>query len=232
MKEYFEKGLEKIGMFFDEDKIEKSLKYLKLLKEYNSHTNITAIREDKDIVEKHFIDSLLLQSLLRKEDREIIDIGTGAGFPGMPLAIFNLDKNFTLVDSIQKKTKFLELVKDELKLENVKILCGRAEELIEGKRETYDVGLCRGVSNLSVILEYEMPFIKVGGRFLPQKLVGTTETLAAEKALKVLNSRIVKQHEFILPYSNEKRLVIEIIKDKKVDKKYPRKTGIPLKKPL
>lgn len=232
MKEYFEKGLEKIGMFFDEDKIEKSLKYLKLLKEYNSHTNITAIREDKDIVEKHFIDSLLLQSLLRKEDRKIIDIGTGAGFPGMPLAIFNLDKNFTLVDSIQKKTKFLELVKDELKLENVKILCGRAEELIDGKRETYDVGLCRGVSNLSVILEYEMPFIKVGGRFLPQKLAGTTETLAAEKALKVLNSRIVKQHEFILPYSNEKRLVIEIIKDKKVDKKYPRKTGIPLKKPL
>lgn len=232
MKDYLEKGLEKLNISFDENKIEKSLKYLKLLKEYNSHTNITAIREDRDIIEKHFIDSLLLQSLLRQEDKELIDIGTGAGFPGMILAIFNPDKNFTLVDSIQKKIKFLELVKDELKLENVEILCGRAEELIEEKRETYDVGLCRGVSNLSVILEYEIPFIKVGGRFLPQKMVGTTETLTAENALKILNSRILKQHEFVLPYSNEKRLVIEIIKDKKVDKKYPRKTGIPLKKPL
>lgn len=232
MKDYLKKGLEKINVSFDEDKIEKSLKYLKLLKEYNSHTNITAIREDTDIVEKHFIDSLLLQSLLNEEDKKIIDIGTGAGFPGMLLAIFNPNKHFTLVDSIQKKTKFLELIKSELKLENVEVLCGRAEELIVGRRETYDIGLCRGVSNLSVILEYEIPFIKVGGRFLPQKLVGTKETMMAENALKILNSKIVKHHEFALPYSNEQRLVIEIIKDKKTDKKYPRKTGIPLKKPL
>lgn len=232
MKDYLEKGLEKINVSFDEDKIEKSLKYLKLLKEYNSHTNITAIREGTDIVEKHFIDSLLLQSLLNEEDKRIIDIGTGAGFPGMVLAIFNPNKHFTLVDSIQKKTKFLELIKSELELENVEVLCGRAEELIVGRRETYDIGLCRGVSNLSVILEYETPFIKVGGRFLPQKLVGTKETMTAENALKVLNSKIVKQYEFTLPYSNEQRLVIEIIKDKKTDKKYPRKTGIPLKKPL
>ncbi len=232
MKNYFEKGLEKIKIEYDEEKIDKSLKYLKLLQEYNSHTNITAIRNENDIIEKHFIDSLLLQTFLKKEDKKIIDIGTGAGFPGMVLAIFNSDKNFTLIDSIQKKTKFLELVKKELNLENVEIICGRAEEIIEKRRETYDIGLCRGVSNLSVILEYEIPFLKVGGRFLPQKMVGTEEILTANNALKLLSSKIISQHQFSLPYSEEKRLVVEIIKEKETEKKYPRKIGVPLKKPL
>lgn len=232
MKNYFEEGLKKIEVSYDEDKIEKSLKYLKLLQEYNSHTNITAIRNKADIIEKHFLDSLLLQSLLKETDKNLIDIGTGAGFPGMILAIFNPDKNFTLMDSVKKKTNFLELVKEELNLQNVEVINGRAEEVIQQKRETYDVGLCRGVSNLSVILEYEIPFLKVGARFLPQKMVGTGELETSTNALKVLNSRVVKEYEFSLPYSEEKRLVIEILKEKKTDKKYPRNTGIPLKKPL
>lgn len=232
MKNYFEEGLKRIKVFYDEDKIEKSLKYLKLLQDYNSHTNITAIRNEADIIEKHFLDSLLLQALLKEKDKKIIDIGTGAGFPGMILAIFNPDKNFTLMDSIKKKTAFLELVKEELKLQNVEVINGRAEEVIQQKREIYDVGLCRGVSNLSVILEYEIPFLKVGARFLPQKMVGTGELEASSNALKILNSKVVKEYEFSLPYSGEKRLVIEILKEKKTDKKYPRNTGIPLKKPL
>lgn len=232
MKNYFEEGLKRIKVFYDEDKIEKSLKYLKLLQDYNSHTNITAIRNEADIIEKHFLDSLLLQALLKEKDKKIIDIGTGAGFPGMILAIFNPDKNFTLMDSIKKKTAFLELVKEELKLQNVEVINGRAEEVIQQKREIYDVGLCRGVSNLSVILEYEIPFLKVGARFLPQKMVGTGELEASSNALKILNSKVVKEYEFSLPYSEEKRLVIEILKEKKTDKKYPRNTGIPLKKPL
>lgn len=232
MKEYFEIALKKINVVYDEEKINKSLKYLQLLQDYNSHTNITAIRNEKDIIEKHFVDSLLLQTLIRDEDKKIIDIGTGAGFPGMMLAIFNPDKEFTLLDSIQKKTKFLELVKEELDLKNIEIICGRAEEVVENRREIYDLGLCRGVSNLSVILEYEIPFIKVHGRFLPQKMVGTEEVVTAENALKVLSSKILKQYKFNLPYSNEERLVIEIYKEKKTDKKYPRKIGIPLKKPL
>lgn len=232
MKEYFETALKKINIIYDEEKINKSLKYLQLLQDYNSHTNITAIRNEKDIIEKHFIDSLLLQSLIKDEDKKIIDIGTGAGFPGMMLAIFNPDKEFTLLDSIQKKTKFLELVKEKLGLENVEVICGRAEEVIESRRETYDLGLCRGVSNLSVILEYEIPFIKVKGRFLPQKMVGTEEIFTAENALKLLFAKIEKQYKFNLPYSNEERLIVEIYKEKKTDMRYPRKTGIPLKKPL
>ena len=117
-------------------------------------------------------------------------------------------------------------------LKNVEIINGRAEEIIKDRREKYDVGLCRGVSNLSVILEYEIPFLKVNGRFLPQKMVGTDEIKNSSNALKVLNSKIVKEYEFKLPFSNEDRLVIEILKIKKTDTKYPRKTGIPLKKPL
>ncbi len=104
MKDYFKEGLEKIKVFYDENKIEKSLKYLEILLDYNSHTNLTAIREEKAIIEKHFLDSLLLQNLLKEEDKTLIDIGTGAGFPGMMLAIFNENKKFTLLDSVRKKT--------------------------------------------------------------------------------------------------------------------------------
>lgn len=232
MKDYFKKGLEEIKIPYDEDKVEKSLKYLELLLEYNSHTNITAIREEKAVIEKHFLDSLLLQGLLKIEDKNIIDIGTGAGFPGMMLAIFNEDKNFTLLDSVRKKIDFLEIVKNELDLKNVELVNSRAEEFIENRREKYNVGLCRGVSNLAVILEYEIPFLKVNGRFLPQKMVGTNEINSSINALKILNSKILREYEFKLPFSKEERLVIEILKMKKTDLKYPRKTGIPLKKPL
>ena len=232
MKDYFKEGLEKIKVSYDEDKIEKSLKYLEILLDYNSHTNLTAIREEKAIIEKHFLDSLLLQNLLKEEDETLIDIGTGAGFPGMMLAIFNENKKFTLLDSVRKKTDFLELIKSELNLKNVEIINGRAEEIIKDRREKYDVGLCRGVSNLSVILEYEIPFLKVNGRFLPQKMVETDEVKNSSNALKVLNSKILKEYKFKLPFSNEDRLVIEILKTNKTDKKYPRKIGIPLKKPL
>ena len=232
MKDYFKEGLEKIKVSYDEDKIEKSLKYLEILLDYNSHTNLTAIREEKAIIEKHFLDSLLLQNLLKDEDKTLIDIGTGAGFPGMILAIFSEDKKFTLLDSVRKNTGFLEFVKNELALNNVEVINGRAEEIIKDRREKYDVGLCRGVSNLSVILEYEIPFLKVNGRFLPQKMVGTDEVENSSNALKILNSKIVKEYEFKLPFSNEDRLIIEILKTKKTDTKYPRKTGIPLKKPL
>ena len=232
MKDYFKEGLEKIKVSYDEDKIEKSLKYLEILLDYNSHTNLTAIREEKAIIEKHFLDSLLLQNLLKEEDETLIDIGTGAGFPGMMLAIFNENKNFTLLDSVRKKTDFLELIKTELDLKNVDIINDRAEEIIKDRREKYDVGLCRGVSNLSVILEYEIPFLKVNGRFLPQKMVRTDEIKNSSNALKILNSKILKEYEFKLPFSKEDRLVIEILKMKKTDEKYPRKTGIALKKPL
>lgn len=233
MRSYLIEGLEKINILYDKDKIDKTLQYLQLLLDYNSHTNITAIRDEKEIIEKHFLDSLLLQSLIEETDKKAIDIGTGAGFPGLILAIFNPNMKFTLLDSVGKKTKFLDIVKENLELLNVEVVNMRAEEFIKSdNRETYDLGFCRGVSNLSVILEYEIPFLKVGGRFLPQKMVGTTEIKNSKKALRVLSSKILKEHKFNLPFLNEERLVIEIIKRDKTNIKYPRKTGVPLKSPL
>lgn len=205
--------------------------YLEMLMEKNKFMNLTAIREKDDIIEKHFEDSLLLNSLLKNEDKNIIDIGTGAGFPGLVLAIVNPDKNFLLVDSVKKKIDFINQVIERLKLKNVKTSTKRAEELIENMREKFDIGLCRGVANLRIILEYEIPFLKVGGKFLPQKL-NDNEVFEATNAMKLLDCELIEVHKFTLPNSKDERTVIEIRKKAKTQTKYPRKTGIPAKKPL
>lgn len=233
MKNYLLEGIKKIGLEYTEEKIEKLYRYLNMLVEYNSHTNLTAIRDEEGIIEKHFLDSLLLQPYIPFGAKKAIDIGTGAGFPGMVLAIFNPEIKFTLMDSISKKTKFLEMVKEELNLTNVEVITSRAEDFIsESNRETYDIGLCRGVSKLNVILEYLIPFLKVGGVFLSQKMDGTGEEKEAENALKVLNSYIEVAHILELPYSKDRRIVIEIFKESSTEKKYPRRSGQALKKPL
>ncbi|WP_068268607.1 16S rRNA (guanine(527)-N(7))-methyltransferase RsmG [Caviibacter abscessus] len=205
--------------------------YLEMLIEKNKVMNLTAIREKEDIIEKHFMDSLLLNDLLKKEDKNIIDIGTGAGFPGLVLAIVNPDKNFLLVDSVKKKIDFINEVIAKLELKNVKTSTKRAEELIENMREKFDVGLCRGVANLRIILEYEIPFLKVNGRFLPQKL-NDGELKDSENAMKLLSCKLTNIHRFNLPNSKDERVVLEIKKIKKTELKYPRKTGIPVKNPL
>lgn len=233
MREFLISGLKEIGVEYTEKKVDNLLKYLSLLLEYNSHTNLTAMRDEKLIIEKHFLDSLLLQNLIKWDMKSAIDVGTGAGFPGMVLAIFNENIRFTLMDSIGKKTKFLQMVKDELGLENAEIVTSRAEDFIsDEKRESYDLGLCRGVSKLSTILEYIIPFLKEEGIFLSQKMEGTGEEAEAENALTILKSEIVEIFNFNLPFSKDSRVVIEIRKKEKTDKKYPRRAGIPLKRPL
>lgn len=233
MREYLIEGINKIGIKYTDKKIDDLINYLNLLVNYNSHTNLTAIRDEEGILEKHFLDSLLVQEFIPSGAKKIIDIGTGAGFPGMVLAIINPEIKFTLMDSIGKKTKFLELVKEELNLENVEVVTARAEEFInEENRETYDIGLCRGVSKLNTILEYMIPFLKVDGIFLSQKMEGTGEEQEAQNALSILNSHIGQVHTLKLPYCGDQRLIVEVIKDKTTDKKYPRRTGMALKKPL
>ena len=232
MNDFIKRGCQKLNINLSPKDVNSLLVYLEHLLEYNSHTNLTAIREPLDIIEKHFFDSMLLCSLVRKEAEKAIDIGTGAGFPGMVLAILNPNISFTLMDSVRKKTKFLEELKDKLKLENVEIITGRAEEVINDSiRETYDLGLCRGVSKLNTILEYMMPFLKVGGYFLAQKMSGE-EIEGAKNAFKELKSEIIMVHGLELPFSNDKRIVIEVEKKDKTDKKYPRKIGMPSKNPL
>ena len=233
MREYLLEGIKKIGLEYTEEKVDNLIKYLNLLVEYNSHTNLTAIRDEKGIIEKHFLDSLLLQNLIKEGTEKAIDIGTGAGFPGMVLAIFNPEIEFTLMDSIGKKTKFLQLVKENLDLTNVTVVTSRAEDYInDGNRESYDLGLCRGVSKLSTILEYILPFLKIDGEFLSQKMEGTGEEQEATNALNILKGRIENIYDLNLPYCNDPRVVIRIKKYESNEKKYPRRAGIPLKRPL
>jgi 16S rRNA methyltransferase gidB len=230
-KKYFEELLTKSSIEVNDETKGKMLNFLELLYEKNQVMNLTAIRDKEGMLEKHFIDSLLLTKVIKDEEKSFIDVGTGAGFPGLVLAIFYPEKNFLLVDSVRKKIEFINEVIEKLGLENMKTSFERAEELIKGKRETFDVALCRGVANLRIILEYMIPFIKINGRFLPQKL-NLNEVEESGNALKLLGSTIEEIHKFNLPKCGDERIILEIVKNKKTHEKYPRKTGIPAKKPL
>lgn len=231
MKNKLEEYLKISDIVLNEKQIENLIKYLDLLIETNKVMNLTAIREEESIFEKHFIDSLLLTKIIREDEKNIIDIGTGAGFPGLVLSIVYPDKNFLLVDSVKKKISFINTVIEKIGLKNVKTSTERAEELIKDNREKFDVALCRGVANLRIILEYLIPFLKVHGRFLPQKL-NINELEESKNALKTLNSEIINIYNFRLPISRDERIILEIVKKSKTNKIYPRAVGIPSKKPL
>ena len=231
MKNKLEQYLKISDITLNEKQIENLIKYLDLLIETNKVMNLTAIREEEAILEKHLIDSLLLTKLIKDDEKNIIDIGTGAGFPGLVLSIVYPNKNFLLVDSVKKKISFINSVIEKIGLKNVKTSTERAEELIKNNRDKFDVALCRGVANLRIILEYLIPFLKVNGRFLPQKL-NVNELEESKNALKTLNSEIINIHNFKLPISGDERIILEIVKKSKTEKIYPRAVGIPSKKPL
>lgn len=231
IKDYFCNLLLKSEISVENDRIDKMTEFLNFLYEKNKVVNLTAIRDKKGMAEKHFVDSLLLTKIIGKDEKKLVDIGTGAGFPGLVLAIYYPEKEFLLVDSVRKKIDFINEVVEKLQLKNVKTSFERAEELINGNRETFDIALCRGVANLRVILEYMIPFVKTGGRFLPQKL-NLNELEESENALKILNSSVEDIYKFSLPECGDERIIFGIRKIKKTDTKYPRKTGIPAKKPL
>ena len=230
-KDYFLELLKKSSIVLEDEVIDKLLKYMNIVYEKNKVINLTAIREKDEILEKHLIDSLFLMELIHGEDKQIIDVGTGAGFPGLVLAIVYPEKQFLLVDSVRKKVEFLNEVIDELEIENAVTSSERAEELIKDRRESFDVALCRGVAKLRIIIEYMIPFLKVKGRFLAQKLT-VDEIPESQNALNSLNAEIVETNMFELPTIRDERVIIEIVKKKETSDKYPRKTGVPSKNPL
>lgn len=227
-----------MGISLSNEQEEKFNKYYKLLIEWNKQMNLTSITELEEVKIKHFLDSAALLKFIDKEQlkgKTMIDVGTGAGFPGIPLAILCPELKITLLDSLAKRVRFLEAVANECGLENVIAVHGRAEDMgqMSEYREKYDYAVSRAVANLSTLSEYCIPFVKVGGYFLPYKSMKTDEEiLEGENALSILKSGIEKVEKFKLPMSEHERSILFIHKQMETDKRYPRKAGKPTKKPL
>lgn len=223
-----------INVDINEEQANKFYKYMELLLEWNEKMNLTAITEPDEVILKHFIDSITVEKYINKEAK-IIDVGTGAGFPGIPLSIIRNDLNITLMDSLNKRIKFLDEVVEKNNLINVDTVHSRAEELARNSdyREKFDVATSRAVASLNVLLEYMVPFIKVGGYCICMKGSNVDEELDnAKKALNVLNCKVEKVERFNLPGSDYGRNIIIIKKIGETSKKYPRKPGTPAKEPL
>ena len=218
----------------DSSKKEKFDKYLELLQEWNNKINLTAITDKDGIELKHFYDSLTISEYI-KSNSSLIDVGTGAGFPGIPLKIKDESIKLTLLDSLNKRLLFLEEVEKELKLENVENVHGRAEDIGQDKkyREKFDYATSRAVARLSVLVEYLLPFVKLGGYCICMKGPNIEEELKdAEKAIKILGGEIEKIDNFKLENDENERNIIIIKKIKNTPKQYPRKAGIPTKEPI
>lgn len=232
----FTKGLKELELELSERQIEQFLQFYELLVEWNKVMNLTGITEYEEVISKHFLDSLLLLKAYDMNQTEsIIDIGTGAGFPGIPLKIVFPQKKFVLLDSLGKRIKFLETVVDNLGLKNIELIHGRAEDYAKRKeyREQFDLAVSRAVANLASLSEYCIPFVKVNGMFISYKSGNIQEELEqSEKALYLLGATRKEYKELHLPDTAIVRSFVMIEKLKNTSKKYPRKAGMPTKEPL
>ena len=232
--EIMQEKLKKLEIHFSMEQTEQFFEYMKLLIDWNEKINLTAITEPEEIITKHFIDSLTILKYI-KNDYKIVDVGTGAGFPGIPLCIMNPTIKMTLVDSLNKRLIFLQEVVNTLKLKNIEIVHARAEELGQNikYRETFDVATSRAVANLSTLSEYLIPLVKINGKIISMKASNAKQEIdEAQNAIQILGGQIESIEEFNLPESDIGRTVIIINKNKPTSKKYPRKAGTPSKEPL
>ncbi|KJS20019.1 MAG: hypothetical protein VR72_16390 [Clostridiaceae bacterium BRH_c20a] len=237
MKNKLSFALEKEGFSLTIEQLDKFIMFSSLIKEWNTKINLTSLDEDDDIIYKHFLDSLFcLKTGHDWQGKKIIDVGTGAGFPGIPLKIIlGDDIELTLFDSVQKKVNFLGIVVKELGLKGVKCIHGRAEEYGKMKdyREKYDIVLARAVARLPLLLELCMPFVNLGGFFIAMKgPEGTKELDESEYALNQLGGKYNNINKFFLKDQDYTRVLISFGKNKLTPGKYPRKAGVPQKKPL
>lgn len=229
--EKFKNEVKKLGINVTIDEIEKLEKYALLLKEWNEKINLTAITDKKQVFLKHFYDSLTIVKMidLNKVD-SLCDLGTGAGFPGIVLKIFFPNLNITLVDALNKRIKFLEVIVNELSLENVTLIHDRIEEYGKKNRECFDVVTARALASFPVLLEYSASLIKIGGHLLAMR--GNNDSLDGKNALKVLHLKINKVIEFKLPFEESNRTLIDVVKLEKTSLKFPRRYAEIKKKSL
>lgn len=233
-KEVLKNNASKVDVILNDEMLDKFFKYKNLIIEWNEKINLTAITEDLDFIIKHFIDSLTINKYI-EEGKNVIDIGTGAGFPGIPLKILNEDNKIVLFDSLNKRLKVLDDIIQKLELQNVETLHGRAEETFKNKkyRENYDIAVSRAVASLNVLVELMLPAVKVGGKCICMKGNNADiEIEEAKKAIKELGGEIEKVEKIVLPELNLERNIIVIKKVKQTPNKYPRKPGTPQKLPI
>lgn len=236
-EEFIEKMQEKsifLNIHFSVKQTEQFFEYMNLLIEWNKKMNLTAIIEPEEIILKHFIDSMTILKNI-ENGAKIVDVGTGAGFPGIPLSIMKSDLKITLVDSLNKRLIFLQEVVHKLQLKNVEIIHARAEEFGQNKkyRENFDIATSRAVANLATLSEYLIPLVKVGGKVVAMKASELQQEVEdAKKAINILGGKIEKIEEFNLPQSNIGRTIVTIKKEKQTPNKYPRKPGTPSKEPI
>lgn len=234
--EKFKSGLNKLKIDLSEQQIQQFLKYYEMLIEKNKVMNLTAITEFEDVVEKHFLDSLsLIQQIELYQELKVLDLGTGAGFPGIPLKIAFPNLNIVLMDSLNKRINFLNEVIEDLQLKNIVAVHGRAEEMARKTeyRENFDLCVSRAVANLASLSEYCLPFVTQGGSFISYKSGEIEAELSqSKKAIFVLGGKIESVKKFRLVETDAERSFVQIKKVKKTSKTYPRKAGTPSKNPI
>lgn len=236
LNELLKKSCDEIGINLDNEKIEKFIKYKDLLLDWNKKINLTAITDEREIILKHFVDSLSVACGINFFDGiNIIDVGTGAGFPGIPVKVFYENSNITLLDSLNKRIQFLEEVVKKLNLKNVICIHSRAEDAGQSEiyREMYDLCVSRALADLSVLCEYCLPFVKVDGIFVSLKGPDITDELEnAKEALNILGGEVVEVKKITIPETEITHSLIIIKKVRHTPTKFPRKSGKIVKSPI
>ena len=229
----FVKYIKELNIELDDIKLNQLKKYYELLITWNEKINLTAITDQEQVYLKHFYDSLTLSKIIDlNQELSLVDIGTGAGFPGIVLKILFPNLKITLIDSLNKRIEFLKLVIKELNLKDIEAIHTRIEEYSKVNREQFDIATARAVAPLNILLEYSIPMIKRNGYFVPMKANIDKEVTNSKNALKLLDASIIEQIDFKLPKENSNRTLIKIKKLKSTSNKYPRKYVEIKKRPL